>query len=114
MMLYFLNRVMGTLFLLFFFNMSQIIPNEKEISNKKDKVMDFSCGLVVNNPPANARDTGLITGLGRFHITWGSSAPVPQLLSPHTTTTESLHALEPVLWNKRSHWNERPEHQNQE
>ena len=94
--------------------MSQIISNEKEILNKKDKVMDFSCGIVVNNPPANARDTGLITGLGRFHITWGNSAPVPQLLSPHTTTTGSLHALEPVLWSKRSHWNERPEHQNQE
>ena len=52
--------------------MSQIIPNEKEILNKKDKVVDISCGPVVNNLPPNARDTGLITGLGRFHMTWSN------------------------------------------
>ena len=56
----------------FFLNMSQIIPNEKEILNKKDKVVDISCGPVVNNLPPNARDTGLITGLGRFHMTWSN------------------------------------------
>jgi len=45
---------------------------KKEILNKKDKVVDFTCGPVVNNPPTNARDTGLITGLGRFHMTWST------------------------------------------
>ena len=38
---------------------------------------------------------------------------MPQLLSPHTTTTEPTH-LEPVLHNKRSHRNEKPVHRNEE
>ena len=29
---------------------------------------DFPSGTVVKNPPANARDTGSIPGLGRSHI----------------------------------------------
>ena len=32
----------------------------------------FPDGTVVKNPPANAGDTGLITGLGRPHITWNN------------------------------------------
>ena len=53
------------------------------------KSVDFSGGPVVKNPPANAGDTDSIPGLGRFHMPWGNSARVPQLLSPHATTTES-------------------------
>ena len=30
--------------------------------------MDFPGGPVVKNQPANAGDVGLITGLGRFHM----------------------------------------------
>ena len=30
---------------------------------------DFPGGAVVKNPPANAGDTGLSTGLGRSHMT---------------------------------------------
>ena len=33
---------------------------------------DFPGGPVVQNPPANAGDTGLIPGLGGFHLPWGS------------------------------------------
>ena len=33
---------------------------------------DISSGPVVKNPPANARDTGWITGPGRPHILWGN------------------------------------------
>ena len=29
---------------------------------------DYPGGAVVKNPPANARDTGLIPGLGRSHM----------------------------------------------
>ena len=33
---------------------------------------DFPRGPVVKNPPANAGDWGLISGLGRLHMSWGS------------------------------------------
>ena len=36
---------------------------------------------MVKNPPANARDTGSIPGLGRAHMLQDSSARTPQLLS---------------------------------
>ena len=34
------------------------------------------------NPPANAGDTGLVPGSGRFHVPQGNSAGAPQLLKP--------------------------------
>ena len=34
------------------------------------KVRDFSLNPVVKNPPANARDTGLIFGQGQSHVPW--------------------------------------------
>ena len=34
------------------------------------KVRDFPGNPVVKNPPANARDTGLIFGQGRSHVPW--------------------------------------------
>ena len=34
--------------------------------------MDFPGGLVVKNQPASAGDVGLITGLGRFHVSRSS------------------------------------------
>ena len=33
---------------------------------------DFPDGPVVKNSPANAGDTGLIPGLGRAHMPWGT------------------------------------------
>ena len=34
------------------------------------------------NLPASAGDTGLILGLGKFHMPWSNWARVPQLLKP--------------------------------
>jgi len=48
---------------------------------------DFSGGPVVKDPPTNAVDTGLISGLG--DSTCRKKALVLQLLSPCTTTTEA-------------------------
>ena len=42
----------------------------------------FPGGPVVKNPPANAEDTGLIPGLGSFHMLQGNLAREPELLSP--------------------------------
>ena len=36
------------------------------------QLQDFPGGPVVKNPPANASDTGLISGLGRVHMPWGN------------------------------------------
>ena len=33
---------------------------------------DFPGGSVVKNLPTNAGDTGLIPGLGRFHMLWSN------------------------------------------
>ena len=41
----------------------------------------FPAGAVVENPPANAGDTGSIPGLGRSHMPWSNEARAPQLLS---------------------------------
>ena len=73
----------------------------------------FSGGTVNNNPPYNARDTGLIPGPGRAHMPWSSQARAPERLSPHAATTEAL-TLEPVLHSKRSHRNEKPTYFNKE
>ena len=34
--------------------------------------MEFLGCTVDKNPPANAGDTGLIPGLGKFHMPWSS------------------------------------------
>ena len=84
----------------------------------------FPSGAVVENPPANAGDTGSIPGPGRSHMPrsnlvchnyWACAlepvshnywARVLQLLKPAR--------LEPVLHNERSHCNEKPVHRNEE
>ena len=38
----------------------------------RHSVLDFSGGAVDRNPPANARDTGLIPGPGRSHMPWSN------------------------------------------
>ena len=65
------------------------------------KYRGFPGGAVVNNPPANAGDTGSSPGSGRSHmprsnkahapqlLSLCSSACEPQLLSPCATTTEA-------------------------
>ena len=49
----------------------------------KVNVWDFPDGPVVKNLPANAGDTGLIPGPGRFHMPRGK-------LSPRATTDKPL------------------------
>ena len=43
--------------------------------NKSNKYLDFPCGSVVKNPPANAGDVGLIPGRGRFQCP-GTTKPM--------------------------------------
>ena len=61
---------------------------------------------MVENPPANAGDTGSSPGLGRSHMPRSNWAREPQLLS--------LPRLEPVLRNKRGRDSERPAHRDEE
>ena len=39
---------------------------------KKRLTEELVGGIVVKNPPANAGNTGLISGPGRFHVPWSS------------------------------------------
>ena len=62
------------------------------------------------NLPANARDTGSIPGLGKFHMLQSNWAHAPQFLSPPSKAHElqllKPLPLEPVLHNNRNHRNE--------
>ena len=60
---------------------------------------DFPGGTVDKNLPANAGDTGLIPGPGRFLMPQSNQAQALQVLKPMS--------LKPVLRNK-SHHNEKP------
>ena len=51
-----------------------------ETSHQRD-FQGFPGGTVVENLPANAGDTGLSPGLGRFHMPQSNWANEPQLLS---------------------------------
>ena len=54
----------------------------KPSENNFQKLMrGFPGGAVVENPPANAGDTGSSPGLGRSHMPQGDWAHEPQLLS---------------------------------
>jgi len=63
---------------------------------------DFPFDPVVRSPPASARDMLWRYGSGRFHV--------PQ--STWWATTIELYTLDPVICNKRSHWNEKRVHCN--
>ena len=97
------------------------LKNKKHMINSKDaktfltksNTQDNPGGPVVKNLPANAGDTGSVSGLGRFHMPWVNQAHAPQLLSTHLQLL-TPRTLEPVLCNKRSHCNEKPGHHNEE
>ena len=61
----------------------------------KTEVEDFPSGTVDENPHANARDTGSIPALGRFHVLQNNKAHEPQLLSPWARACE-LQLLKPT------------------
>ena len=46
--------------------------------------------------PVNRGDTGLIPGVGRFHIPWSNGAYVPQLLNPCAATAEAQRPESPL------------------
>ena len=64
-------------------------------------------GSIVNNPPTTGQDRGSILDLGRAQMPQRNYAYVPQLLSllPRASGCNYLSpcALEPMLYNKRSH-----------
>ena len=57
---------------------TSLIIREMQI---KTTMRGFRGGAVVENLPANARDTGSSPGLGRSHVPWSSWALEPQLPS---------------------------------
>ena len=61
---------------------------QKQTTQSKNGQKGFSGGTVVQNPPANAEDTGSSPGLGRSHMPWSNQARVPQLLSLHARARE--------------------------
>ena len=72
---------------------------------------DFPCGPVVENPSASEEDMGLIFGLGGFYMLQGNWTSLCSdnywslhALRAHEPQLLSLHALEPLLCNKRSLW----------
>ena len=60
-------------------NLSQIC--KASCSTFKNQLVGFPGGAVVENPPANAEDTGSSPGLGRSHMPRSNWAREPQLLS---------------------------------
>ena len=81
-------------------------------------VRDFPGGAAVKNPPASAGDMGSSPGLGRSHMARNSYAHAPQLPSLHSRARKPQllkpACLEPMLCNKRNHYNEKPAHHNEE
>ena len=73
----------------------------------KGSARGFPCGPVVKNPPANAGDTGLISGPGN-PTRLGTTEPVC-----HNFWAHVLEPLKPMLHNKRS-GNEKPADGNKE
>ena len=57
----------------------------------------FPGGSVVKNPPANAGNMGLISGLGRSHMPAEQLSPCAATTEPECTTTEV-----PVPWTSCS------------
>ena len=69
---------------------------------------DFSDGPVVKDPPTNAEDTGLISGLGRFHknsvrklLCYNYWAHAPQLLKPRNLRANALQ--QEKAWQQEDH-----------
>ena len=59
------------------------IDSQSRTAELKVILQGFPGGAVVENPPANAGDTGSSPGLGRSHMPQSDWAREPQLLSLH-------------------------------
>ena len=89
------------------------------------KIQMIRTGKGLSCLPTNARDTGLISGPGRFHMLWSSQAHVPQVLSlcsrahelqllgPYAATGEPV-CLKPMLHSKKMDSNKKPVHCSEE
>ena len=82
----------------------------------RKKAWDFPGGPVVKNLPGNVGDMGSIPGPGRFTCCW-TTKPLCHnywacALEPMSLNYWSLHTFEPMLHNKRSHCDEKPEFYN--
>ena len=93
-------------------------PKSSTLGTKNLELLDFPGGTVDKNLPANTGDTGLIPGPGRSHVPQRNQAHAPQRMSlcsrarkPQPLKSEHL---EPVLGDKRSHFNENHSHGNKE
>ena len=88
----------------------------KEAQDYKAEGQGFPGGSVAKNPPAKAGGTGLITVHG--DPTWhGAAKPTPHnhgacSLEPGSRNCWILHALKPMLHNRRSHCSGKPKYQN--
>ena len=71
--------------------------------------LGYSGGPGVKNLPCSAKDAGSIPGQGRSHMPRGHMHSFwACTLEPLSCNSWSPPALEPVLHNQRSHWNEKP------
>ena len=85
----------------------------RKIGEKKNRqIWDILGGLVVKHLPANARDTGSVSGPGKSHMPWHNWVQVPQhwacAQEPMSCNYWSPQALEPMLCRGRSHHKEKP------
>ena len=96
-------------------------------------ILEFPGDTLDKNPPASTGDTGSIPGPGKLHMVHSNKAR-EQLLSPCSVVHESQQVTEssyqnywacvpqplkpvhlgPMLCNKRSHYNEKLAHHNEE
>ena len=77
---------------------------QKAWVEQKAEKGDFPGGPLVQNPPANAGDMGLIPGPGRFHVLQGNEANTPEVLSPRSRAATTEH----VCCSNRSPWTQNP------
>ena len=64
-------------------------------TESKTDTWDFPGGPVVKNPPANAGDWGLISGLGRLHMSCAPQRVVPLLSKSNSPTEQKIQRKDP-------------------
>lgn len=67
-MVYVHQKTYAGMFIVFLF----IIAQSKNCTMPINKRMEDLPGVLGKRPPANARDTNSIPGLGRFHVPWSN------------------------------------------
>ena len=62
--------------------MNEWIGKQTHTHTHTQELMGLPWGIAVKNSPVKAGDTGLISGLGTFHMPWGKQVHVSLLLKP--------------------------------